>query len=226
MQPPTCGGGDIYSTTVNFYLITPTQCGSVNFIVDPGMVYTHGTKVSCESIDASGNYFEGTVYNYNQSTGEITIYDIKHISGTFNVPVRYSVIIMAAAKEFNLLRDRITELYKQVFNIDLSEPACGTGGGGGTPAPTQAQATLVVNLFKYFFNEDISTASDYALTEIYLTSKLKYLYEYFFKIDITTNTTFNPNNNSVSLSTLNSKISQLYLYFFNNDLSGGNITIV
>ena len=193
----------------------------------------HGTKVSCESLDASGNSFEGTVYNYNSLSGEITIYDIKHINGTFNVPVRYSVMIMSASKEFNLLRDRITALYKQVFNIDLSEPACGTGtgtggggGGGGTTAPTQAQATLVVNLFKYFFNQDISAASDYALTETYLTSKLKYLYQYFFNIDITTNTTFNPNNNNVSLSTLNSKISQIYLYFFNNDLSGGNITIV
>ena len=142
-------------------------------------------------------------------------------------------MIRTAAKEFNLLRDRITALYKEVFNIDLAEPACCTGSGvnpgpgpGPTPGPTQAQATLVVNLFKYFFNQTISSDSDYALTETYLTTKLKYLYQYFFNVDITTNTTFNPNNNGVSLITLNSKISQLYLYFFNNDLSGGSITIV
>lgn len=229
------GVGDVYSTTMNLYLITPTQCGTVNFIVDCGMSYAHGTKVSCESIDASGNSFEGIVYSYNSFTGEITIYDIKHINGTFNTPVRYSVMIRTAAKEFNLLRDRITALYKEVFNIDLTEPACGTGpvvdpgpgpGPGPVTGPTQAQATLVVNLFKYFFNQTISSDSDYALTETYLTAKLKHLYQYFFNVDITTNTTFNPNNNGVSLSTLNSKISQLYLYFFNNDLSSGSITIV
>lgn len=227
------GAGDVYSTTMNLYLITPTQCGTVNFIVDCGMSYAAGTKVSCESIDASGNSFEGTVYSYNSFSGEITIYDIKHINGTFNTPVRYSVMIRTAAKEFNLLRDRITALYKEVFNIDLTEPACGTGpvvdpgpGPGPGTGPTQAQATLVVNLFKYFFNQTISSDSDYALTETYLTAKLKHLYQYFFNVDITTNTTFNPNNNGVSLSTLNSKISQLYLYFFNNDLSSGSITIV
>lgn len=223
-EVPVVGAGDIYSTTMNLYLITPTRCGTVNFTIDCGMSYVHGTKVSCESMDASCNSFEGTVYSYNNFSGEITIYEIKHINGAFNRPARYSVMIMSASKEFNILRDRINALYQEVFNIDLSEPACGGGGGN---VPTQAQATLVVNLFKYFFNIDItSTDSNYALTEAYLTTKLAYLYQYFFNVNISTNTSFNPNGNSVSLSTLNAKISQLYLYFFNNDLSTGNITII
>ena len=229
-----CGGGEIYSSTFNKYLLTPVQCGSVTFTIDTGLAFSHGTRVTCDSIDLSGNYFEGIVYDYNSMSGEITLYEIKYITGTFNRPTRYAIMAMAASKEIDLLRERMEALYKKVFNIDLSQPECGTGtgtgggdgGGGTTDTATAEQNTNVVNLYKYFFNTDITTDADYALTQTYLTTKLVYLYTYFFDVDITTNTTFNPNGNGTALTTLDAKISQLYLYFFNNDLSGGNITIV
>jgi len=228
-----CGGGDMNSSTVKPYLLTPVQCGSVTFTIDTGLGFSHGTRVACNSTDLSGNYFEGIVYDYNTMSGEITLYEIKYISGAFNAPMHYAIMAMAASKEIDLLRERMEAVYKKVFNIDLSQPACGTGtgtGGGGDggdgDAATASQNTNVANLYKYFFNTDITTEADYALTQTYLTTKMAYLYNYFFDVDISTNTSFNPNGNGTALSTLDAKISQLYLYFFNNDLSGGDIAIV
>ena len=118
-------------------------------------------------------------------------------------------------------------LYKEVFNIDLTVNTTDTGTGSGTDSGTDdsstltaAELTTAVNTtqthFSYFFASSIAGDSDYAQTEAYITTKVNELYTYFFDVDLTSsaNSTFNPNNNGVAITSLPIKIEQMNLYFF------------
>ena len=76
----------------------------------------------------------------------------------------------------------------------------------------------IVTRFTYFFGTNITTDSTYEQTEEYLETKINELYRYFFNTDISnsTDTSLNPNNNGVALSTVLVKIEQFDLYFFNS----------
>ena len=206
------------SMSVREYLLTPTFYGSTTFTIDCNLAFSKGMKVICTQDLSSNNYFEGVVFNYYAPTGEITVYQLAKINGTFAEPSKYIVSLIPAFQEIDLLRTRMEEVYFKVFGIDISGPtAPATGGGTTTPTvDVTTEDTQLKGMFNYFFSEDISTDSSYAATETYLTTKINELYTYFFDIDLTSNTTFNPNNNGIALDTLANKVQQLNLYFFGN----------
>ena len=207
------------SMSVREYLLTPTFFGSTTFTIDCNLAFSKGMKVICTQDLSSNNYFEGVVFNYYAPTGEITVYQLAKINGSFAEPSKYIVSLIPAFQEIDLLRTRMEEVYFKVFGIDISGPTAPATGGGGTTTPTvdvTTEDTQLKGMFNYFFAENISTDSSYAATETYLNTKINELYTYFFDINLTTNTTFNPNNNGIALDTLANKVQQLNLYFFGN----------
>ncbi len=207
------------SMSVREYLLTPTFFGSTTFTIDCNLAFSKGMKVICTQDLSSNNYFEGVVFNYYAPTGEITVYQLAKVNGSFANPSKYIVSLIPAFQEIDLLRTRMEQVYFKVFGIDISGPTAPATGGGGTTTPTvdvTTEDTQLKGMFNYFFSEDISTDSSYAATETYLNTKINELYTYFFDINLTTNTTFNPNNNGIALDTLANKVQQLNLYFFGN----------
>ena len=189
------------------YLITPSVNGSVTFSVQPNLHFTKDMRVTVTSDASNNNYIEGSVYYYNPCNGEITIYKITTVNGTFTNPSKYVISFGTPYQEIDKLKLRTAELYEKVF---------------GTPSTTtpltaeQVQAADVQTkaIFNYFFSENIENDGTYALTEEYLTTKVNTVYTYFFDVTLSTNPSFNPNNNGVVMDTLPKKIEQLNLYFF------------
>ena len=207
------------STSKRAYLLSPTSYGSTTFTIDCQLGFKKGMKVNCTSDLSSNNYFEGEIYDYNGPSGEITLYKLTKINGSFTTPAKYTVTIMPAFQEIDKLRERMEAVYLELFGIDISEPdAPTTGGGGGTTVDVTTENTQIKNLYTYFFGTDITTDSGYAATTTYLTTKINELYAYFFDKDLTSsaNSSFNPNGNDVSLASLSIKVQQLNLYFFGN----------
>ena len=209
------------SMSVREYLLTPTFHGSTTFTIDCNLAFSKGMKVICTQDLSSNNYFEGVVFNYDAPTGELTVYQLAKVNGSFANPSKYIVSLIPAFQEIDLLRTRMEDVYFKVFGIDISGPTApstggGGGGGGGGTLDVTTEDTQIKGLFNYFFSENISNDSSYAATETYLTTKINALYVYFFDIDLTSNTTFNPNNNGIALDTLANKVQQLNLYFFGN----------
>lgn len=207
------------SSTRYQYLISPAINGSVTFTIDPNLNFTKDMRISVTSDLSNNNYFEGNVYSYNPCNGEITIYKIATVNGTFNRPSRYTLSFGASIQEFDKLKLRTAELELKVFgstNLDPSGNVIPDPSGNLTDAELTKANTDVKNLYKYFFNEDIEEEEDYVKTEGYLTLKIHTLYNYFFDVNVVTETAFNPNNNGVELNTLPKKIGQMNYYFFGN----------
>ena len=189
------------------YLITPSINGSVTFSVQPNLHFTKDMRVTVTSDASNNNYIEGSVYYYNTCNGEITIYKITTINGTFTNPSKYVISFGTPYQEIDKLKLRTAELYEKVF---------------GTPTTTtpltveQVQAANIETkaIYNYFFSENIENDGNYALTEEYLTTKINTTYTYFFDVTLSSNPSFNPNNNGVVIDTLPKKIEQLNLYFF------------
>ena len=97
------------SSTRYQYLISPTVNGSVTFTIDPNLNFTKDMRISVTSDLSSNNYFEGNVYTYNPCNGEITIYKIATVNGTFNKPSRYTISFGASVQEFDKLKLRTAE---------------------------------------------------------------------------------------------------------------------
>ena len=74
------------------------------------------------------------------------------------------------------------------------------------------------HLCLYLFEIDIRNDVNYAVTESFLNSIIDSVYLNFFEVDLNTNTSFNPNGNTVELNNLKNKIYELYLYLFEVDL--------
>ena len=207
------------STTRYQYLISPVIDGTVTFSIDPNLSFTKDMRISVTSDLSNNNYFEGNVYSYNPCNGEITIYKISTVNGTFNRPTRYRLSFGASFQEFDKLKLRTAELELKVFGstVDASgNPVFVDPSGNLTSEELTKADTDVKNLYKYFFNETLADDAAYEKTEAYLTLKVHTLYNYFFDVNVVTNTAFNPNNNGVELTTLPKKIGQLNYYFFGN----------
>ena len=67
------------------------------------------------------------------------------------------------------------KVYLEYIGHDISGPTPPTGGGGQTVNVT-TENTQIKNLCNYFFGEDITTESGYAVTTTYLTTKINSLY--------------------------------------------------
>ena len=203
------------STTRYQYLITPAVNGTVTFTIEPNMNFTKDMRISVTSDLSNNNYFEGNVFSYNPCNGEITIYKISTVNGSFNKPTKYILSFGASFQEFDKLKLRTAELELKVFGADASGNAVDASGNLTTEELNTADVD-VKTLYKYFFNETIADEENYEKTETYLTLKVHTLYNYFFDVNIISNTAFNPNNNGVELNTLPKKIAQLNYYFFGN----------
>jgi hypothetical protein len=193
---------DTFSTTTEDVLITPIINGAVTFTVCKNLSFTLGLPVTVSSSSNLNNYFEGFIYDYDKCSGNVTVNKIQYMSGIFTSPSNYLINVTNNITELNSLRNQITELYALLDNSDN--------------ALLTQQSLDVIELYYYFFAEDIRLDCDYEVTEIYLNTKMNYLYTYFFGIDITLSSNFgwNLNNTSVQLNTLTNKISQMYIYFF------------
>jgi hypothetical protein len=195
---------DTFSSTIEEVLITPSVNGAVTFTVCKNLSFTLGLPVTVSSSTNLNNYFEGFIYDYDKCSGNITVNKIQYISGIFTAPSIYLINVTNNITELNSLRNQITQLYALL------------DGSGNTNLLLNQQNLDVIELYYYFFNQDIRQDSDYVLSETYLNSKMNYLYLYFFDINImlSSNSGWNPNNSSVQLNTLTNKISQMYIYFF------------
>ena len=193
---------DTFSTTTEDVLITPIINGAVTFTVCKNLSFTLGLPVTVSSSSNLNNYFEGFIYDYDKCSGNVTVNKIQYMSGIFTSPSSYLINVTNNITELNSLRNQITQLYALLDN-------------SGNTLLTQ-QNLDVIELYYYFFNQDIRQDCDYELTDLYLNTKMNYLYTYFFGIDITLSSNFgwNLNNTSVQLNTLTNKISQMYIYFF------------
>jgi len=198
---------DTFSSTTEAVLITPIVNGAITFTVCKNLSFTTGLPVTISSSTNLNNYFEGFIYDYDKCTGVITVNNIQYISGIFTASSIYLINITNNITELNSLRTQITELYALL-------------GDSGNTLLNQYNID-VIELYYYFFNQDIRLDSDYVLNETYLNTKMNYLYIYFFDVDITlsSNSAWNLNNTSVQLNTLSNKISQMYIYFFGTHTS-------
>ena len=207
------------SNTVSPVLITPIVGGSVGFTLRPNLLFTAGLPVTCSSTSDYNNYFEGYIWSYDAITGAITINNILHVAGSFNLATTYLVNVTNNINELHDLREKMSQLYLEMYNINVNDPL-----------HADLNLSLITSqrelrdLYEYFFNENILNETGYEMTTIYLTSKIDYLYWYFFdKIlyenpdpDTGTVDGWNPNiTTNIALTTLDKKISELYYYFFN-----------
>lgn len=205
---------DTFSSTIEEVLITPSLNGAVTFTVCKNLSFILGLPVTVSSSSNLNNYFEGFIYDYDKCSGNITVNKIQYISGIFTAPSIYLINVTNNITELNSLRNQITQLYALLDN-------------SGNTLLTQ-QNSDVIELYYYFFNQDIRQDGDYTLSDVYLNTKMNYLYTYFFDIDITlsSNSGWNLNNTSVQLNTLTNKISQMYIYFFGTYTSSFTIVIM
>lgn len=197
------------------YYLLPTFYGSVTVSIDSCQDFRKNMQVLCISDLSSTSYFEGTVYDYDKPSGEITIHQIKNITGDFSKPSKYLISLYAASQEVDALKERIEALYLKVFGIDIGGPdAPDNIGSGGTDDQVEVEDVAIKNLYNYFFNETIANEANYEKSTAYLSNKINNLYVYFFNKDLTTETSFNPNNNNIVLDNLTDRVEQLNLYFF------------
>lgn len=222
-------------TTATEYFVKPKLFGTATFAIDKCLSFSKGSFVSVVQEKDNENYFEAEIFDYANDTGVLQLFNISVVAGPFDQSSKLTISLFPAYKEVKLVRDRMAVLYKSVFNIDISPTD--TAFGGAVPTvptlPTQpttpttptgsltteeltAALAKVVTRFSYFFGTNISTDSTYAQTEEYLESKINELYTYFFNVNISnsTDSSLNPNNNGVALSTILVKLEQFDLYFF------------
>lgn len=217
-------------TTTAEYFVKPKLFGTAMFAIDKCLSFSKGSFVSVVQDISNSNYFEAEIFDYGNDTGILQLYNISVVAGTFSESSKLTISLFPGYKEVKLVRDRMAVLYKSVFNIDISPTDTAFGGlvptvptipttpttGTLTTEELTAALAKVVTRFSYFFGTNISTDSTYAQTEEYLESKVNELYTYFFNTDISnsTDSSLNPNNNGVALSTILVKIEQFDLYFF------------
>ena len=219
-------------TTEAEYFVKPKLFGTATFSIDKCLSFSKGTFVSVVQDISNSNYFEAEIFDYANDTGLLQLYNISVVAGPFSKASKLTISLFPGYKEVKLLRDRMAVLYKSVFNIDISPTDTAFGGlvptvptlpttpttptGSLTTEELTAALTKVVNRFSYFFGTNISSDSTYEQTEEYLETKVNELYTYFFNVDISnsTNSSLNPNNNGVELSTILVKLEQFDLYFF------------
>lgn len=203
------------------YIITPINDGSVTFTIDNNLTHNTGYKVVCTNTVAEYNYFEGEIFDYNKTTGEITIFKIQNVNGDFKNPATYNITLSSGNQELIKTKNRVNDLYEYLFKVDLTNPI-----NNKYDLLLIQYYNQIRRLYKYFFNIDIAVINyedyedDNEITEQYLTKKINYLYFVFFNIKdldlcLKRFKDFNPNNNGVLLNTIKHKISQLYVYFFN-----------
>lgn len=203
-------------TTAESYLITPQKEGTASFIIDKCLSWVKGMFVSVVSDLSGSNYFEAEVYSYSTSTGLLQLYNLDIVTGTFTDASTYTISIIPAYKEMSLLRQRMIAVYASLFNQDISDPNASTGSLSA--AELSAATTLTSNYYLYLFGVALSTVSGYSATEAFLTTTVNDFYSYFFDVDLTAsaNSSYNPNNNGVVMSTLTIKLEQFGLYFFDS----------
>ena len=100
---------DTTSTTVRKYLITPIKGGAITFTINTQLKNFITSQIV--SVYSDSNYFEGTINNYDQLTGEITINNIDYLNGTFSESSIYIVCLLGFNPELTKLKTKMKQLY-------------------------------------------------------------------------------------------------------------------
>ena len=192
---------------------------STTIKIQCGLSYMQGDNVSVCSIADNNDYFQGYVQYYDPKTGYIAISQIKFISGKIGKSEDiYIVSLLTVRPDLDVTTNRINDLYKYLFNVDLNDT-----NNSNFELESYLSYNYIIALYAYFFDEDITTDGDFDSTDDYFNDKINFLYYEFFgdatKAYDPTKTPSNPNVNRIKLSTLAIKVSQFYLYFFNNNLT-------
>lgn len=191
---------------------------STTIKVDCGLSYKCGDMITCVSIANPNDYFQGYVQYYDSSNGFMAISQIKFISGNIGkIEDIYSISLLTKRPDLDINIRRLNEIYGALFNIDLN-----AANNANVDLKSFLAFTNIIDLYKYFFDADITTEREFEYTDDYFNDKINFLYYQFFgddtKVYDPTKRPDNPNGNKIVLSTLAIKVSQLYLYFFNQEL--------
>jgi hypothetical protein len=187
--------------------------------LEKGLSYSYGDGISVVSQTDQNSYFQGIVQVYDKTTGNIAISQIKNVNGTVGTIIdTYLVNILAVRPDLDLVSHRVNALYSILFNVDLADPL-----NSNFDLISNLSYSHILELYEYFFNQDITLDGDFDLTDDYFNKKVNFLYYEFFDdtgypINYATFKPVNPNGNGIKLKTLKNKVEQLYLYFFNSSL--------
>ncbi len=199
------------TTTIKQYTLKPVNNMGIGVLIATDLLIKAGDHISCYDNTDRLNFFKGVINGYDNTTGYLSLYKIYDINGSFDSSNIYSIHLIMCEPDIFKLKERIDLLFQYLFNVDLNT----------NPDYNPVIITNVKNqeyiyyLFLYLFNIDIRVDANYTTTDVYLLLKLNALYQYLFEVNISVNTTFNPNADSNIPTTIQDYIVQLYLYLFN-----------
>ena len=194
---------------------------STTIQINEGLSYKTGDMITCSSISNPKDFFQGHVQYYDRSNGYMAISQIKYVSGTIGaIPDIYNVSLLTKRPDLDITTIRVNEIYSALFNIDLTNPNV---SNTNINLKSYLYYQNISDLYKYFFDQDLTGNGDFELTDEYFNNQVNFLYYVFFgdstKAYDPTKRPDNPNGNRILLSNLGIKVAQLYLYFFNQELT-------
>ena len=193
------------------YTLIPMKNMGVGMLVDIDLLIKAGDHIACYDNTDRLNFFKAVINGYDNTTGYLSLYKIYDINGSFDSSNIYSLHLIMCEPDIFKLKERIDVLFLHLFNVDLN-----TNPDYNPVITTNVKnEEYVYYLFLYLFNTNIRSDATHSTTDVYLLLKMKVLYQNLFEVDISVNTTFNPNANSSIPSTLSDYIVQLHLYLFN-----------
>jgi hypothetical protein len=192
---------------------------STTIKINEGLSYKTVDMITCSSVSNPNDFFQGHVQYYDRSNGYMAISQIKYISGTIGaMPDIYNVSLLTKRPDLDITTIRVNEIYSALFNIDLTSPNV-----SNINLKSYLCYQNIIDLYKYFFDQDITANGEFELTDDYFNNQINFLYYEFFgdstKAYDPTKRPDNPNGNRILLSNLGIKVSQFYLYFFNQELN-------
>lgn len=197
--------------TTKAYTLGPIKNMGVGVLVGTDLLIKAGDHIACYDDGDRLNFFKAVINGYDNTTGYLSLYKIYDINGSFDSSNIYSLHLIMCEPDIFKLKERIDVLFLHLFNVDLN-----TNPDYNPVITTNVKnEEYVYYLFLYLFNTNIRSDATHSTTDVYLLLKMKELYQNLFEVDISVNTTFNPNANSSIPSTLSDYIVQLHLYLFN-----------
>jgi hypothetical protein len=144
----------------------------------------------------------------------LSIGNFDNITGTFSESYEYIVNSILFDPDTVRLKQRMEWLYKKLYEVDLEiRPDFN---------PNDAINYVILeeyiyNLNNYLFDIDIRLKTGYAISNTFLSQCIDDIYYQLF--EITDLSSFNPNGNDITLTSVENKIYELYIYLFSVDLA-------
>lgn len=210
-------GNRISSTTPSEYLLTPQKGMVITVTIGKYLSLDKDTPVICYNKEATQNYFEADIYKYVDFTGEITLYNLNYISGIFVNPATYVISTRHVDQEFDRVRDSLFQLYQKVYEIDINDPNAFFNNVANRVTDVYKflfgiDITTTSDYIKEvsYLEGKVNSIYEYFFDIVLTPENTQPGFDPNKEI-------FNPNNNQIALTDIYVKISQLYLYFFGVD---------